>query len=86
MKINHILAKVVEGVEIGDIFHIEETGTYLQIIDLRNGKLGLLDLSESEMESMNINHAVHAVNHVKKYYGEFKLIKNSQVSINIETS
>ncbi|MGP0689724.1 hypothetical protein ACW5UC_24580 [Priestia aryabhattai] len=70
-------------VEAGDIFYVEGTETYLQLLELGD-KFALLDLSTSSITSSSINCEIHAINHVKKHYGEYELIKSSRVTFKIQ--
>lgn len=72
----------VTKIEVGDIFHVD--GYYLQLIKINTEKYGLLDLEDSSMFHSELNHINHAINTIKKHYGDFNLIKSSRISVTIK--
>lgn len=84
IRINHIEETApVTLLEVGDIL-LTEDGTYLQFIEVDFSRYGLLNVEESTIATLEINHPKHALNHVSKHYGDFEIIKSDRVSLNIE--
>lgn len=85
ITINHKYQEA-HDITMGDIFLVD--GQYIQLVEIDSPefKLGLLDVGDARMLSTSIKNIPHAINHVKKHYGEFELIPRSKVSVTIVES
>ncbi|PGO60638.1 hypothetical protein [Priestia megaterium] len=61
---------ISKSLEIGDVFVLEDG--LIKLIDMDNGKLGLLNMETGKMISKDINDKTHAYNFVMRYYGKFE--------------
>jgi hypothetical protein len=74
-------AKARTEIEEGDCFLVDEQ--LIQIVELGNG-YALIDLGEARILSTEINSIPHAINHVKKHYGEFEHIYSERLDITVK--
>lgn len=81
IKVNYT-EKKERGIEVGDIF-VAGCSVYLQFVEIGD-KFGLMDVEESRMVRHDLNHATHAINFIKREYGEFTVIQKERITIDIE--
>lgn len=67
-------------VGVGDCFLVGE-----QLIQLVETEMSyvLIDLGNAKILSLNINSVQHAINHVKKHYGEFEVVYSDQIELKV---
>lgn len=66
-----------DQIEVGDIFAVNDF--YFRFIRI-DEQFGLLEI-ESGTVSKTVDHVAHAINWVKKYHGEFIIIKNEDIEV-----
>lgn len=70
-----------DSVEIGDVFQTD--AGFFRLIEIEHGQYALNDIETAEVVSNDLKHFAHVINHVKKHYGGYALIKNDRIVISI---
>lgn len=69
--------------EVGDVILVNEL--VLLFVEDNKGGYGLIDLTNNDIFSADINHPIHALNHVKKHIGHsYEIVKHNQVTLKIK--
>lgn len=77
--------KDTRTIEVGGIFHISGTNSYLKLIGYQDEDVfALYDLETDMIVSEKLNHINHVINHVRKHYGDFVFIPEERILLNIE--
>lgn len=84
-QIKHQTKEVRHTITEGDIFFVEENSIYFKLLGYESeSKFALYDLADDTIVAKELNHVTHAINHVRKHYGDFIIIPNDRVTIDIK--